>query len=92
MKGVKNVRGGYNPSYFAALIALTGIQSPYCREQNIVASKIGAQIVVRSILGLPIDIDAIPEGETEIVDSIVEAEPVRAAEGVELELYVNGPY
>ena len=74
------------------LIAFQGIQSPYCREQNIVASKLGAQIVIRSILGLPIDIDAIPEGETEILDTIVEAEPVRAAEGVEVELYVDGPY
>ena len=36
--------------------------------------------------------DAIPEGEVEVLDTIVEAEPVRAAEGVEVELYEDGPY
>ncbi|KAI5124321.1 hypothetical protein M0805_008928 [Coniferiporia weirii] len=65
------------------------IRSSYCKEGNIVSSKIGAQIVIRGILGLPIDIDAIPDAAQIGADSIVEAEPVRAVDGVEIELYTD---
>ena len=36
-----------------------GVQSMSCREGNQVASKIGARIVLRTVLGLEIDADAI---------------------------------
>lgn len=53
------------------------------------SSKIGSQIIIRGILGLPIDLEAIPEGETNGVDTIVEAEPVRVMDGVEIEYYAS---
>ena len=52
-------------------------------------SKIGSQIVIRGILGLPINVEAIPIGESNGVDSIVEAQPVRAVDGVEIEYYAD---
>jgi DEAD/DEAH box helicase domain-containing protein len=59
-----------------------------------VSSKLGAQIIIRGILGLPIDVDAIPDPDSEcdgiqLPETIVEADPVRTAEGVELELYAD---
>ncbi|THH10272.1 hypothetical protein EW145_g1433 [Phellinidium pouzarii] len=66
------------------------IRSAYCKEGNVVSSKIGAQIVIRGILGLPIDIDEIADtGYPIVADSIVEAEPVRAVDGVAVELYIE---
>lgn len=55
-------------------------------------SKLGAQIIIRGILGLPIDIDALPDPEEDIVNipqTIVEAEPVQAVEGIEVEMYAD---
>ncbi|KAL5490199.1 HRQ1 [Sanghuangporus weigelae] len=65
------------------------IRSAFCKEQNIVSSKIGSQIVIRGILGLPINVEAIPVGESNGVDSIVEAQPIRAVDGVEIEYYAD---
>ena len=67
-----------------------GITSAFCKEQNLVSSKIGARIVIRGILGLPIDVEAIPEGDSNGIDTIVEARPVRVVDGVEIEYYVDG--
>ena len=58
------------------------------------SSKLGAQIIIRGILGLPIDVDAIPDPDPEfnsvhLPDTIVQAEPVRVADGVEVELYTD---
>ena len=54
-----------------------------------VASKIGACVVLRGILNLPIDEDAIPDPDHEdllnIPETIVEASVVRAADGVVVE-------
>lgn len=38
-----------------------GISSTVCSQGNIVCSKIGAQVVLASLLGYTIDVDAIPE-------------------------------
>ncbi|KAH8117220.1 DEAD/H helicase [Phellopilus nigrolimitatus] len=66
------------------------IRSPYCKEGNVVSSKIGAQIVIRGILGLPIDVQAIPDANVQIgAESIIEAVPVRVVDGVEVELYAD---
>ncbi|KLO10412.1 DEAD/H helicase [Schizopora paradoxa] len=68
------------------------IISSYCKENNEVASKLGAQVLLRGVLGLPIDADAIPEQEDgSFTVTIVEAQTVRAVEGVEVELYIDGP-
>ncbi len=69
-----------------------GIISSYCKENNDVASKLGAQVLLRGILGLPIDLDAIPEQDIDnYTITVVEAQTVRAVQGVEVELYVDGP-
>ncbi|EJD05721.1 DEAD/H helicase [Fomitiporia mediterranea MF3/22] len=65
------------------------IRSAFCREHNLVYSRIGAQIVIRGILGLPIDVQAIPEGTSDGVDSIIQADPVRVADGVQVEYYAD---
>ncbi|KAI0736617.1 P-loop containing nucleoside triphosphate hydrolase protein [Fomitopsis betulina] len=64
------------------------IDSPYCKEGNLVASKTGALVVLKAILGRPIDVDLIPEDPEMIAasqDTVVPAEAVRAAVGVEVE-------
>lgn len=71
------------------LIPPLGIESALCREGNVVSSKMGAQIVIMGILNMPIDEIAIPDQDFTIVDSIVEAEPVRAEGNVQLELYAD---
>ena len=55
------------------------------------SSKIGAQIILRGILDLPIDVDAIPEdfGGTSHPDTVVLARTVRAIDGVHVELYTD---
>lgn len=63
-----------------------GTQSAYCKESNLVSSKFGAQILLRGILGLPIDEDAIPAPAFPGMPStIVEAAPVREVQGIEVE-------
>lgn len=69
-----------------------GIRSALCKEGNIVSSKLGAQIIIRGILGLPIDEQAIPVNYMQISnqpDSIIKADPVRTIEGVRLEVYAD---
>ncbi|CAK7220956.1 ATP-dependent 3'-5' DNA helicase [Sporothrix curviconia] len=41
------------------------IASPNCREANTVMSKVGAVVVLRSLLGLPIDEESLPMGPEE---------------------------
>lgn len=62
------------------------VVSPSCRENNLVSSKRGALIVLKAILGLPIDEHLLigPENP-EIHETIVEATPVRVSQGVEVE-------
>ena len=64
-----------------------GVQSAVCKEGNEVSSKIGAQIILRAILGLEIDADSIPV-QTERLNTfrtIVEASNVPAEKGVAVE-------
>lgn len=63
-------------------------QSPSCTEKNAVCSKMGAIVILRGILDLKIDIDSIPFEGTKAppVDTIVNAAPVRIAEGVQVEV------
>ncbi|KAI0928397.1 hypothetical protein AcW1_005652 [Taiwanofungus camphoratus] len=64
------------------------IDSASCKEGNLVSSKTGALIVLKAILGRPIDVDLIPEYPATFTGShntIVEAPAVRVAEGVQLE-------
>ena len=67
-------------------VCFIGIVSPSCRENNLVASKRGALIVLKALLGRPIDIDLLEPVESTLPhDTVVPAETVRAVEGVEVE-------
>ncbi|KAH9901228.1 DEAD/H helicase [Cubamyces lactineus] len=64
------------------------VDSPSCKEGNVVASKAGALVVLKALLGRPIDVDLLqhePTDEVGIFDTVVEATSVRTAEGVEVE-------
>lgn len=60
-----------------------------CKEGNSVMSKAGAGVVLKSLLGLEIDVDALPWGEEEVVpagvETVVVASEVRGAEGKRIE-------
>ncbi|KAH0842813.1 hypothetical protein AYO21_10935 [Fonsecaea monophora] len=43
-----------------------------CKEKNMVMSKAGAEVILKSLLGMEIDVDALPEGEEERVPAGVE--------------------
>ncbi|CAK5264861.1 unnamed protein product [Mycena citricolor] len=64
-----------------------GVYSPACKEKNSVASKLGALIVLRGILGIFIDAAAIPEQDSDADDSIVPASGVGAITDVLVETY-----
>lgn len=65
-----------------------GIQSPLCKDGNQIFSKIGAQLILRSLIGLKIDPDSIPaqiEGVPQF-QTIVEADYVRPLDGTQVEV------
>lgn len=43
-----------------------------CKEKNMIMSKAGAEVILRSLLNMDIDIDALPEGEDERVPAGIE--------------------
>jgi len=63
------------------------IHSATCREGNMVSSKLGALLVLRGLLDLEINPDSVPRRVDEETgfDTIVEADYVRAVDGVEVE-------
>ncbi|KAI0811238.1 P-loop containing nucleoside triphosphate hydrolase protein [Irpex lacteus] len=62
------------------------IVSTRCKENNLVASKRGALIVLKALLGKPIDVDLLEPAEKALpYDTVVPADTVRAVEGVEVE-------
>lgn len=73
--------------HFLILTPNPGVQSATCRESNQVSSKTGGGIIIRGILGLPIDPNTVPyqEQQIQVPDTIVEAQTVYARENVELE-------
>lgn len=68
---------------------LTGVEDSECREGNLVSSKLGAKLVLRTILDLPINEEEIPDRDFEMSslagETIVEATGVYQADGVEVE-------
>lgn len=64
----------------------TGVHSPLCKEGNKVSSKLGAQLILRGILGLEIDVDSIPMQDVEQDwSTVVEATSVRLVGNVPVE-------
>ena len=43
-----------------------------CKEKNMVMSKAGAEVILKSLIGIDIDVDALPMGEEEAVPAGVE--------------------
>lgn len=73
-------------SIFIALTG-TGVQSLVCKEANQVSSKFGAMIVLEGLLGREsshVEEDILTELYTG-PDTIVDAPPVAALEGIEVE-------
>jgi DEAD/DEAH box helicase domain-containing protein len=56
-----------------------------CKEKNMIMSKAGAEVILKSLIGAEIDIDALPEGEEERVpagvETVVFAEEIRGRDG-----------
>lgn len=63
------------------------VQSAMCKESNIVSSKLGARVVLRGLLNLPLEESAIPLDVNGITDTVVDADIVELAPGVEVERY-----
>ncbi|KAF7966843.1 hypothetical protein HWV62_36887 [Athelia sp. TMB] len=64
------------------------VQSPLCRDGNQIFSKIGAQLILRSLVGLEIDPESIPvqnEGTSKF-QTVVEASYVRPLDGTQVEI------
>lgn len=69
-------------------MCVSGVVSPSCKEGNLVSSKAGALIVLKALLGLPIDVDLLQPQDgmvSDAFDTVVAATSVRVAEGVEVE-------
>jgi hypothetical protein len=67
---------------------ITGIDSLFCKEGNEVSSKVGAQIILRGILGMPINLNGIPATRSMYdpeMDTIAEAFRVPSAENITIE-------
>ena len=66
-----------------------GVDSPTCKEGNLVSPKAGALIVLKALLGRPIDMDLLQqeptEGGNDTYETVIEAPSVRIAEGVTVE-------
>lgn len=66
----------------------TCIHSAACRKGNEVSSKIGAVIILRSLLGLEIDENSIPfqlDGRAKF-ETVVEAPAVKPKDGVQIQV------
>lgn len=45
------------------MFLLPGILDPFCRERNVVFSKVGAKAILQGLLGLPVSPEDIPPSE-----------------------------
>jgi hypothetical protein len=73
---------------------LSGIQSGLCKEGNQVSSKLGAHLVLRSMLGFDIDPDNIPQQYERIsaFQTVVEATYIRPVDGTVVESEATSEY
>ncbi|KAF8522099.1 DEAD/H helicase [Hysterangium stoloniferum] len=62
------------------------VDSPDCKENNLVSSKLGAQLILQGILGFETDWSSFPDVDLdETPETVVEAGPVHTVERVEVE-------
>jgi len=63
--------------------------SERCREANVVMSKAGAEVILKALLGMEIDVDSLPMGDEEAVpagiETVIIAEEVRPKGGRRVE-------
>ena len=68
------------------LTARVGTRMASCKESNAVASKLGAIVILRGVLGLSTSPDDIPDsGEVEVLETVVTASAVRTLGDVAVE-------
>lgn len=71
---------------FSLLIIFTGIHSATCSEGNVVASKMGALLILKALLNLDIDADSVvTQFGSQGSETIVEATYIRPLDGVQVE-------
>lgn len=65
----------------------SGVQSPSCKEANQVSSKLGALIILKGLLGRDLNYthEALHEAFYTGPETVVDALPVVAAPGIEIE-------
>jgi len=63
--------------------------SERCREANVVMSKAGAEVILKALLGMEIDVDSLPMGDEEAIpagiETVIIAEEVRPKGGRRVE-------
>jgi DEAD/DEAH box helicase domain-containing protein len=61
-----------------------------CKEKNVIMSKAGAGVILKSLIGADIDVDALPEGEEERipegVETVIAATEIMGAHGRRIEM------
>jgi hypothetical protein len=68
------------------LINVVGVLSASCKEKSVVTSKLGAELVLRAVLGIPISLDDVPEqGDLNNPETIVPASTVPSRVYIEIE-------
>jgi|ERR1700735_3346972 hypothetical protein len=67
---------------------VSGVQSGLCKEGNQVSSKLGAHLILKSMLGFDIDPDSISQHHerTGAFQTVVEATYVRPLDGTQVEV------
>lgn len=68
-------------------MGFAGVISSNCKENNLVISKPGALIILKAILGKPIDRDLLIPSDNDALthETVVPATPVRTIDGVQTE-------
>lgn len=69
------------------------VASEFCKESNEVMSKVGSEVVLKSLLGMEIDVDSLPMGpeegwnrSRELIETVVMATPVPPRDRMALRL------
>jgi len=70
---------------------LLGILDPFCREHNLVASKVGARAILQALLGLPVAPEDVPTPEhlpgdlVALHQTVIEADVIPTQGNVQVE-------
>jgi hypothetical protein len=73
------------------LTSFLGILDPFCREHNLVASKVGAKAILQALLGLPVSPEDVPQQEhfsgdpVALHQTVIEADVIPTQGNVQVE-------